>query len=129
MVVSADFGDLCSLVKLRIISTPLRSAVPFVCSILQQTQLPWLREFELELRPPTNKQRELYSFGVGPDAFKAGRDWTVPPALAGQLDSSRVMLWDVKDVHHVGYLRNLFRHTKPGVLEIVAAPGVMLHED
>jgi hypothetical protein len=68
---------------------------------------------------------------MDPSAREAGHDWTVPPALAAQLRTARVTLRDLEKVpvRNVGYLRSLFEHTKPGVFEIVAAPGIILHDD
>jgi hypothetical protein len=86
-----------------------------------------MRELELELRPD-QFQQTTYSL-VEPATSDAGHDWTVPPALAGQLQVARVMFRNVRNVRNVGYVRNLFRHTKLGVLEVVAAPGVILHDD
>jgi hypothetical protein len=120
-------GVLSSLMKLRIISIPAPLTIHLVCCILQQTKLPRLCEFELELRPKVKQDTSFML--MDPNTSDADHDWTVPPALAAQLRIARVTLRDVEYVGNVGYVRNLFRHTKPGVFEIVAAPGVILHED
>jgi hypothetical protein len=110
--------------KLRIISIPVPLTIHLVCSVLQQTQLPRLCELELELCP---KVKQDTSFPLmDPDALDADHDWTVLPALAGQLRVARVTLRNVEYVENVGYVRHLFRHTKPGVFQIVAAAGVIL---
>jgi hypothetical protein len=113
--------------RLRIISIPAPLTIHLVCSILQQTKLPRLCEFELELRPEVKQDTSFILMDLHP--LDADHDWTVPPALAGQLRVARIALRNMEYVRNVGYVRNLFRHTKPGVFQIVAAPGVILHED
>jgi hypothetical protein len=57
------------------------------------------------------------------------QDLTIPMPLASALLVARVVFSEVTVVRSIGFVREVFRHTMPGVLELVTPAGAVLRED